>query len=125
MLIALGPAGTSKLDENDLKAVLEAVHDAHGKWHGIGLQLGLAPPVLRGIEQQYANTADMLREMLGKWLKQVDPVPTWVALIGALKSKTVNEPGLAEQLIEKHHIIPLPHGKCTIIQFVSHLIFSL
>ena len=121
---ALGPTGTSKLNVTDLSAVLEDVHDAHGNWYGIGLRLGLEQTVLQGIKKEYSNTKEMLCEMLGEWLKQVTPVPTWAALIGALQSKTVNEPSLAEHLIEKHHII-LPHGKCTIIQFISHLILSL
>ena len=98
----------------DLSAVLEDVHDAHGNWYGIGLRLGLEQTVLQGVEKEYSNTKEMLREMLGKWLKQVTPVPTWVALIDALRSKTVNEPSLAEQL-EKRHISPLPHGKGIII----------
>ena len=82
-------------------------------WY-IGLQLGLASTVLEGIEHQYARTEDMLRAMLKEWLKQVDPVPTWVALIRALKSKTVKEPSLAEKLVGEHHISPLPHGKGTL-----------
>ena len=113
--VTLGPAGTSKLDVSDLSAVLEDVHDAHGKWYGIGLRLGLAQTVLKGIEQEYSKTEEMLREMLGHWLKQVTPAPTWSALFQALKSKTVNEPSLAEQLLVNHHISPLPHdGRCII-----------
>ena len=114
IILPFDPTGTSKLNADDLGNVLEAVHDAHSQWYGIGLQLRLASAVLEGIEQQYSRTEDMLREMLKQWLKQVDPVPSWVALIEALRSKTVNEPSLAEQL-EKHHISPLPHGKCITI----------
>ena len=110
--VALGPTGTTKLNVTDLSAVLEDVHDAHGNWYGIGLRLGLEQTVLQGIKKEYSNTKEMLCEMLGEWLKQVTPVPTWVALIEALRSKTVNEPSLAKQL-EKCHILPHSrHGKC-------------
>ena len=120
MCVTLVPAGTSKLDVSDLSAVLEDIHDAHDKWYGIGLRLGLTQTVLKGLEQEYQKTEEMLREMLGHWLKQVTPAPTWDALFQALRSKTVNEPSLAEQLLEKHHI--LPHGKC--IVYVLYMLVS-
>lgn len=103
---------TSKLNGDDLCDVLEAVHDAHSQWHGIGLQLRLPPPTLEGIEKEYSNSKDMLREMLKHWLKQVTPMPSWVTLIEALRSKTVNEQGLAEEL-EKKHILPPSRGILT------------
>ena len=114
--VALGPAGTSKLNVTDLSAVLEEVHDAHGNWYGIGLRLGLEQTVLQGVEKEYSRTEEMLREMLGYWLKQVTPMPSWVALIEALRSKTVKEPSLAKQL-EKRHISP--HSKGIIINNIA------
>ena len=115
-VIAPGPAGTAKLHGDDLGIVVEAVYGARYKWYGIGLQLGLVPSVLEGIEQQYSGTEDRLRVLLTHWLKQVDPVPSWVTLIEALRSKTVSELRLAKQL-EKYYI--LPHSKCT---FTIHIL---
>ena len=82
--------------------VLEEVHDAHSQWHGIGLQLRLASPVLESIEQRYSKTEDMLREMLKHWLKQATPMPCWESIVEALKTKTVNQPRLAKQLSHSH-----------------------
>ena len=97
---------------------MEDVHDGHSKWYGIGLQLGLKPSVLDGM--QGSDTTEMLREMLKRWLKNVDPIPTWVALIKALRSKTVDEPTLAEQLEEKHQIVSPTPSSTSSVDFSGH-----
>ena len=66
--------------------------------------LDLYQNVLEGIKDQCSTSTESLREMLRHWLKLVSPMPTWVALIEALRSKTVNEPKVADQLEEKHQI---------------------
>jgi hypothetical protein len=41
-------------------------------------------------------------EMLTRWLKQVDPPPTWTALVAALQDPTIEEGSLAEQVESKY-----------------------
>ena len=90
------------LSEADLSAVLQDIHPARTKWYNIGLQLGVLATDLDAIRAQYANPEDDLCEMLKKWLKVADPVPTWEAVVNALKNVTVEEFQLAERLQQKH-----------------------
>ena len=65
-------------------------------WEDIGLALELMLCALESDHQQPKN----FREMLKLWLKQVDPPPTWSAIIEATEVLG-NEP-LAEELGKKH-----------------------
>ena len=58
-------------------------------WFDLGLALGLKQPTLQGIKDQH-KPKDHKREMLTKWLNQVDGCrPSWEALVEALGSSTV------------------------------------
>ena len=48
--------------------------------------------------------------MLTLWLKQVDPLPTWSALITALKQPTIGLQQLAEQIENMHIIVKDSNG---------------
>ena len=68
----------------------------------IGLELDLSMADLTAIEA--AHRSDIGRcfaEMLTLWLKQVDPIPTWSAMITALQDPTVEFGDLAEQVESK------------------------
>ena len=71
----------------------------------IGIELNILKTDLDTIRMtnQGGNPGDCLTEMLSLWLKQVNPSPTWTALITALKQPTVGLGQLAEQ-IESMHI---------------------
>ena len=72
----------------------------------IGIELNILKTDLDAIPKmnnQGGNPGDCLTEMLSLWLKQVNPSPTWIALITALKQPTVGLGQLAQQ-IESMHI---------------------
>ena len=57
------------------------------KWEDIGLQLQLRPGLLEIIKKD--NPLDCracLKEMLKEWMKQVEPPPSWPAIITAIKT---------------------------------------
>jgi hypothetical protein len=93
-----------KLSLDDLAKIIEDVHDAVDKWHNIGIQLGLHESELKSIESNYPRQNDRLREMICKWLQ--NKVATWGKMVSALKSRTVGEGYLAEQL-ESKYCVPL------------------
>ena len=99
-----GKRSGDKLSLDDLAKIIEDVHDAVDKWHNIGIQLGLHESELKSIESNYPRQNDRLREMICKWLQ--NKVATWGKMVRALKSRTVGEGYLAEQL-ESKYCVPL------------------
>ena len=84
---------------SDLETIHQAVRDARAEWFNIGLELGLSIFKLNKIEGLHDRRVDeCFSEMLTVWLQQLDPPPTWSALIGALRSPTVRYKELAKHL---------------------------
>ena len=90
------------LTVNDLKKVLNSLWEARAKWMDIGIQLDMKVPSLQAINQNHNEVGSCLRVMLTDWLNQIDPPPTWEALVDALKTPTVGCAQLAGT-IEKTH----------------------
>ena len=88
------------LSLGDLAKIIEDIHDAVDKWHNIGIQLGLHESDLKSIESNYPRQNDRLREMVCKWLQGKNA--NWGKMVTALKSRTVGEGYLAEQLVDKY-----------------------
>ena len=88
------------LSLDDLAQIIEDIHDAVDKWHNIGIQLGLHESDLKSIESNYPRQNDRLREMICKWLQ--NKAASWKKMVTALKSRTVGEAFLAEQLETKY-----------------------
>ena len=68
------------------------------KWKMIGLGLRLRSSDL---EAMSGSPQDCLESSMSKWLKRVDPSPTWKAIVAVLRSKVVDEEGRAKELEEK------------------------
>ena len=59
---------------------------------------------LDAIQIQYRdNSGNCLREVLSHWLKQLNPLPCWKAIVDALRSRVMNEAVLAEVIEKKTH----------------------
>ena len=88
---------------DDLADVLEEILASSTKWYEIGLRLKFSVDKLDGITSQFSDPRHCLRELLKEWLKgAARSRPTWGALVEALRSQTVGEPELADQLEAKH-----------------------
>jgi hypothetical protein len=69
----------------------------------IGLELDLIQPDLDEIKANFhGDTNKCFMEMLTRWLKQVDPPPTWSAMVAALQDPINDEGSLAEQVESKY-----------------------
>ena len=90
------------LTKDDMKTVQEALWDVRYKWDKIGLQLGLRHADIENIRASRGDNDDHFTAMLSRWLSRRDPVPTWMALIEALKSRPVDEEALAEDVAAKY-----------------------
>ena len=84
LCVSLGPLEESpKLT----KLIKELSTKVSAKWEDIGPFLDIEEDTLEVIKQDYPrDTRRCFREMLKHWLKQVDPPPTWAAIIDAIDS---------------------------------------
>ena len=80
---------SSQLTVGDLKAVQDLVWPARSKWFYIGVQLGIDLGTLEAIKKDHHSSEECFTAMLTTWLRMNDPVPSWRALVNALKSKPV------------------------------------
>ena len=87
---------------DDLGNLQNDLHGISSKWHNLGVQLHIEPGDLDNIKTEVITQVECLREMLKIWLKQIDPYPTKIALVKALKRPVINEQRLAQQLQEKY-----------------------
>ena len=87
----------------NLRDLLEETLSSSTKWYKIGLRLDVPVDKLDGIRSQFSDQEDCLCEMLKEWLKgAAGTKPAWMTLVEALRSQTVREPQLADQLEMKH-----------------------
>ena len=82
---------------------MNELYDVRKKWKLIGLGLRLPPSDLDAIS---GDPLECLQTSLSKWLKGIDPLPTWDALIAVLRSRVVDEEKKAQELEEKFCRIP-------------------
>ena len=90
------------LSLDDLGQVLEELHNVSPRWYKIGLQLKLSPDTMDKIKGEESDSNDQLLEMLKVWLKNVEPTPTWEALVQALRTRSVGRDKEANRLEEKY-----------------------
>ena len=78
----------------------ELLSKVSAKWEDIGLLLDLETGRLDTIRSDHHDSQVCFREMLKLWLKQVDPPPTWSAIIEAIE--VFEYESLAEELKKKY-----------------------
>ena len=88
-----------RLSVDDLAAVQRKLYPAKTEWYNLGLELGLGSSTLDSIDAKYSSDpSQCFRQVLKEWLKGIDPPRTWQAMVNALKSPTVAQSHLAEQI---------------------------
>ena len=90
---------------DDLQNVREQLVDV-SKWEDLGLALGLKYPTLEKIRHNGSGNVDTCkREMLVAWLKKTDGcLPTWKALVDALRNRTVGHDDIANCIAKKKNV---------------------
>ena len=89
------------LSVEDLAAVQRKLYTVHTEWYNLGLELGQRVSTLDSIDAKCnGDPSRCFRQVLKEWLKGVNPPPiaTWQAMVKALKSPTVAQYQVAEQI---------------------------
>ena len=90
---------SDRLNVEDLAAVQRKLYTVHTEWYNLGLELGQRVSTLDSIEAKCnGDPSRCFRQVLKEWLKGVSPPPTWQAMVKALKSPTVAQYQVAEQI---------------------------
>jgi hypothetical protein len=91
----------SSLSAGDLSVVLEELYTVRTHWYFLGLKLGIKSDLLDDIGVRCSNKPkDCFCDTLKKYLNTV--TPSWRVLVEALRSPTVDQPQLAEEVEKKY-----------------------
>lgn len=90
------------LGEGDIATVLDELLPAQNKSRYIGLALKVPEYIVEAIHQRCTNPQDCLYHVLLEILKRTDPIPTWLVIANALKSRLVDFPKLAHDIQKKY-----------------------
>ena len=82
--------------------IFEEILEAQNQSHYLGLKWKIPTHIVEGIHSQYSSPKDRLFHVVVEFLKQVEPRPTWGAVVDALKSPVVGLPHLAKR-VERNH----------------------
>ena len=88
------------LDESDLDLLTQELSGVKQKWDEIGRELQWTIHGADGIRRQHSDDGDRLRKMLRRQLQT--PYTTWRNIVDALRSPSVAESQLADQLEAKY-----------------------
>ena len=89
-------------DTNALKEVLGELIGITNEWRYLGLALGLKKPTLDAIKVDNADVKDRMLEMVTSWLQKKDEsLPSWQALVKALRDPLVNRTDIANTINDK------------------------
>ncbi len=89
------------LMETDFREVNRAVYKARAKWNPLGTELGVRRDVIKSLSN-LAKPEENLQAILTAWLNDPDLKPCWGNLVKALRSITVDEKVLADEIIKEH-----------------------
>ena len=83
---------------------MNELYDQKTKWKRIGIELSVPESDLDAIT---GNPLECLQSMLSKWLKGINPPPTWEKLVAVLRSK-VDEERKAREIEKKFCSVAKP-----------------
>ncbi len=86
---------------DDLRVLRNLLDVVSGKWYQIGIQLGIPKHKLDEFNEKKEPIIEVLNYWLNKNVKGGDPV-SWETIVKALRSRHVDEPGLATIIQEKY-----------------------
>ena len=96
------PTGNEPLTPDDAVNVLEEILEAQNQSYVLGLKLKLPLHLVEAIHSTYLLPRDRLLQVLIEFTKQVDPIPTWRAIVVALRNPVINLPQLAMRVERAH-----------------------
>ena len=102
LLCNAGPVAAIR-SKPELKDLMDALYNqVEDKWMILGIQLGISHGSLKSIEvNRQRDPQNCLLDVLEMWLQQVDPPPTWAAVIHAVEF--IGKKQLGKDLRHKYH----------------------
>lgn len=86
-----------------MKVVVEAVWSIRIKFYQLGSQLDVEPGTLDAAKGgSFGDPGEALSGIIKAWLRRSTPIPTWKALVRALRTQSVDEGDLADQIAAKY-----------------------
>ena len=111
-----------------LWTLMNELYDVRAKWKQIGLGLFFPESDLDAIS---GTPQECLQKLLSKWLKRLEPLPTWDRLVAVLRSRVIGEEKKAQELEEKfcdaqkHESVTPTHSDTAAIPTPGSIIRSL
>ena len=96
------PTGDEPLTPDDAVNVLEGILEAQNQSYALGQKLKLPLHVVEDICEKHSQPRDRLLQVLTAFLQRGYPIPTWRAIVAALRSPAVNLPQLAMTVEAAH-----------------------
>ena len=90
-----------RLTIDDIKEVSELLWPIRAKFRRLAVVLSIDPGT-QDVLANYPDKGDGLTEVIKVWLKKVNPVPTWKALVKALRYDSIGERELANKIAKEH-----------------------
>ena len=88
-------ASSMELTAKNIRTLL---HDVRLKWYDIGIELGFLKADLDEIKKVRSDDpAACQYELINRWLKTINPDPSWSSLVDALRAPPVDEQKLAAE----------------------------
>ena len=84
------PTGDETLTPDDAVKVLEEILEAQSHSYVLGLKLNLPLDVVDAIHSTNPLPRDRLHQVLVEFTKQIEPRPTWKAIVAALRNPVIN-----------------------------------
>lgn len=94
--------GDQTLSPVDVANVLEEMLPAQNQSYLLGLKLKLPLHVVESIFATHSQPRDRLLQVLIAFMQQLEPRPTWSAIVDALRSPAINLLQLAKLIHSKH-----------------------
>ena len=90
------------LVRDDVPGIVAQILDAQTKSKLFGRVLKLPAHTVDRIHVQYSDPEECLFQVMDEFVKQVEPRPTWRAIVNALKNPLIGLTSLAEEIEGKH-----------------------
>ena len=98
----IAPDVDETLRPDDARTILEELLDAQNHAHLLGLMMNVKPRDVEAIQTTYQQPKDRLLHIIIAFLQQAEPMPTWRAIVDALKSPVVGLTALARRVEAAH-----------------------
>ena len=93
----------------DLNDVVNAVWKIRAKFYNLGRNLDIDVGTLDVAKRR--DDGEALNDVIKTWLQRSTPRPTWKAIIRALRSESVKEGALADEIARKYCPSELEPGR--------------